>query len=87
MNNGKLLIGWGEIASVLRVSIVTARFYEKKRGLPIIRDPAGHPTIYEAQIDVWRRYKIPDDFAELSEFQEQQQEIKFKPILRKSKAL
>lgn len=49
----EILIGWKEIAQYLRVSEKTATRYQD-RGLPIERDPAGHPVIKKKCADNWR---------------------------------
>lgn len=50
----EMLIGWKEISSYLRVSEKTAFRYHKDRGLPIEKDPAGHPVIKKTSADEWR---------------------------------
>jgi predicted site-specific integrase-resolvase len=50
------LTRWGDIALYLKVSEKTAMRYHKKRGLPVVKDPAGHPIIKKADIDKWRGY-------------------------------
>jgi hypothetical protein len=47
------LIGWKEIAVHLRVSEKTAARYEKL-GLPVDRDPVGHPIIRKETLEAWR---------------------------------
>ena len=49
----EILDRWGLIADYLKVSEMTARRY-LKRGLPVIFDPAGHPTTTKGQLDLWR---------------------------------
>ena len=49
----EMLIGWKEIAQYLRVSEKTAARYQD-RGLPVERDPAGHPVINKKNADQWR---------------------------------
>jgi hypothetical protein len=48
-----ILIGWKEISTYLRVSEKTAVRY-CERGLPVARDPAGHPIIEKKAADEWR---------------------------------
>jgi len=48
------LTRWGDIALYLNVSEKTAMRYHKKRGLPVVKDPAGHPIIKKENIDKWR---------------------------------
>jgi hypothetical protein len=48
-----MLIGWKEISQHLNVSEKTAMRYEEK-GLPVKRDPAGHPVIKKKSADEWR---------------------------------
>lgn len=47
---------WGQIAKELRCTEQTAIRYSKlkKKPLPIVYDPAGHPTITKTQIREWR---------------------------------
>ena len=47
------LDNWGQIAAELRVSQKTAMRY-KARGLPIIYDPAGHPTTTKELLMAWK---------------------------------
>lgn len=49
-----LLTGWKEIAQHLRVSEKTAMRYSKERGLPVTKDPAGHPVIKKETANDWR---------------------------------
>jgi len=49
-----LLIGWKEISSYLRISVQTAWRYQKSKGLPVKKDPAGHPIIKKSTADKWR---------------------------------
>ena len=49
-----LLDRWGLIAQYLGVSEKTAMRYYKHRGLPVTKDPAGHPMIKKETIDKWR---------------------------------
>jgi predicted site-specific integrase-resolvase len=49
-----LLTGWKEIAQHLRVSEKTAMRYSKERGLPVTKDPAGHPVIKKETANNWR---------------------------------
>ena len=49
-----LLIGWKEIAQHLRVSEKTAMRYSKEKGLPVTKDPAGHPVIKKETANDWR---------------------------------
>ncbi len=49
-----ILIGWKEISQYLRVSEATALRYHKDKGLPIVKDPAGHPIIRKNDADEWR---------------------------------
>jgi hypothetical protein len=49
-----ILIGWKEISTYLRVSEKTAVRYQKERGLPVEKDPAGHPIIKKDHADEWR---------------------------------
>jgi hypothetical protein len=48
-----VLVGWKEISTYLRVSEKTALRY-CERGLPVVRDPAGHPVIEKKRADEWR---------------------------------
>lgn len=48
------LVGWKEISAYLRVSEKTAKRYRKHRGLPVIRDAAGHPAIEKKAAREWR---------------------------------
>lgn len=48
------LTRWGDIALYLKVSEKTAMRYHKKRGLPVDKDPAGHPIITKEAINKWR---------------------------------
>lgn len=48
-----VLIGWGEIAHYLRCSEKTAMRY-KEKGLPVVYDRTGHPTITKADAEKWR---------------------------------
>lgn len=48
------LVGWKDIAKYLEVSEKTAFRYADERGLPIKRDPAGHPIIKIKTIETWR---------------------------------
>lgn len=50
----EMLIGWKEISNYLRVSEKTALRYHKHRGLPVEKDPAGHPVIEKKNADAWR---------------------------------
>jgi len=49
-----ILTGWKEISSYLKVSEKTALRYHKHRGLPVKRDPAGHPVLKKKSADEWR---------------------------------
>ena len=49
-----ILIGWKEIAKYLKVTDKTAQRYRKCNGLPVQKDPAGHPVIKKAAADEWR---------------------------------
>ena len=49
-----LLTGWKEIMAYLKISEKTAKRYRKHRGLPITKDPAGHPVISKKDADKWR---------------------------------
>ncbi len=49
-----LLTGWKEIAQHLRVSEKTAMRYSKEKGLPVTKDPAGHPVIKKETANDWR---------------------------------
>jgi predicted site-specific integrase-resolvase len=49
-----LLTGWKEIAQHLRVSEKTAMRYSKEKGLPVTKDPAGHPVMKKADADSWK---------------------------------
>ncbi|MFA5160307.1 MAG: hypothetical protein WC484_07385 [Candidatus Omnitrophota bacterium] len=49
-----ILTGWKEISSYLKVSEKTALRYHKHKGLPVKRDPAGHPVIKKKIADEWR---------------------------------
>lgn len=49
-----ILCGWKEIAKHLEVCEKTARIYHKERGLPVFKDPAGHPLIDKKDADGWR---------------------------------
>jgi len=53
-NMTEILIGWKEISQYLRVSEKTALRYHKHKGLPIEKDPAGHPVIKKISADEWR---------------------------------
>jgi hypothetical protein len=53
MKADEVLQNWGSIATYLEVSEKTAMRYEK-RGLPIERDPAGHPFITKQAADKWK---------------------------------
>ena len=53
------LIGWKEISNYLRVSEKTAQRYQRERGLPITRDPAGHPVIKKTLAEEWRVKEAP----------------------------
>lgn len=55
-----LLVGWKEISNYLRVSEKTAIRYGKERGLPIEKDPAGHPVIKKKHADEWRLQEETD---------------------------
>ena len=50
----EILTGWKEISVYLKVSEKTAKRYRKHKGLPITRDPAGHPVIEKQSADKWR---------------------------------
>jgi len=50
----EILTTWKEIATYLRVSVRTAKRYRKNKGLPVSRDPAGHPTIKKNTVDEWK---------------------------------
>jgi hypothetical protein len=50
----EILAGWKEISNYLRVSEKTAIRYHKYKGLPIKKDPAGHPIIRKKTADEWR---------------------------------
>lgn len=50
----EILITWKEIAQYLKVSVKTAKRYHKLKGLPITKDPAGHPVIRKQIADKWR---------------------------------
>lgn len=54
----EILIGWKEIAGYLKVSEKTAIRYEDERGMPVKRDPAGHPIITVKKIEVWRLQSV-----------------------------
>jgi len=49
-----ILTGWKEICKYLKVSEKTARNYKKLKGLPITKDPAGHPVIKKQVVDSWK---------------------------------
>lgn len=49
-----VLIGWKEISNYLRVCEKTAIRYHKHRGLPVKKDPSGHPVIKKTNADKWR---------------------------------
>ena len=49
-----LLTAWKEIAQHLRVSEKTAMRYSKEKGLPVTKDPAGHPVIKKETANDWR---------------------------------
>lgn len=48
------LIGWKEISQYLEVSEKTASRYKKEKGLPVKKNPAGHPVITKSKIDNWQ---------------------------------
>lgn len=50
-----ILEGWNEISKYLRVSDKTAQRYWKKKGLPVKKNPAGHPVITKSEADNWKR--------------------------------
>lgn len=50
----EILIGWKEISKYLSVSEKTAVRYHKHHGLPVKKDPAGHPVIKKESADKWR---------------------------------
>lgn len=50
----EILIGWKDIAVYLQVSEKTAIRYGKDKGLPVQKDPAGHPVIKKECADKWR---------------------------------
>ncbi|HPL10546.1 MAG TPA: hypothetical protein PLQ77_07435 [Smithellaceae bacterium] len=50
----EILTTWKEIAVYLRVSVKTAKRYRKNKGLPVQRDPAGHPTLHKQSADEWK---------------------------------
>lgn len=62
MRDDTVLDRWGLIANYLKVSEKTAKRYTKL-GLPIIYDPAGHPTTTPAKLDEWRYCKKTADPA------------------------
>lgn len=47
------LVGWDEIASYLKVSVVTAWRYEKVGGMPVIRVYTGKVRASKAEIREW----------------------------------
>lgn len=49
-----ILTGWKAICEYLKVSEKTAIRYKKQRGLPVTKDPAGHPVIKKQSADNWR---------------------------------
>ena len=49
-----ILVGWKEICAYLKVSEKTAKRYRKHKGLPVTKDPAGHPIIKKQSVDYWR---------------------------------
>ena len=53
------LIGWKEISSYLRVSEKTAKRYRKHKGLPVIKDASGHPSIEKKTAYEWRMRELP----------------------------
>ena len=53
------MIGWKEIANYLRVSEKTAQRYQQERGLPVKKDPAGHPVITKKTAEAWRIKEAP----------------------------
>ena len=57
--NEEILVGWKEISNYLRVSEKTAMRYCQERGLPVIKDPAGHPTIKKEIVEAWRATEAP----------------------------
>jgi len=54
-----ILTGWKEICEYLKVSEKTAKRYRKLRGLPVTKDPAGHPVIEKKSADNWRMQERP----------------------------
>ena len=57
---------WGLIADHLGVSEMTAMRY-RRRGLPVIFDPAGHPITTRAKLDEWRFGQPRSEFFEIPE--------------------
>jgi hypothetical protein len=49
-----ILTTWKEIAAYLKVSVKTAKRYRKHKGLPVRKDPAGHPVIKKQVADKWK---------------------------------
>jgi hypothetical protein len=49
-----ILTGWKEIAAYMRISEKTAKRYRKHRGLPVGKDPAGHPVINKKIAEEWK---------------------------------
>ena len=56
MKDDTVLDRWGLIAGYLKVSERTAMRY-LELGLPIVFDPAGHPTTTPAKLDEWRYFE------------------------------
>ena len=54
MINEDILNSWNEISTYLGVSDRTAQRYAKERGLPVVKDYAGHPIIKKESIDEWK---------------------------------
>ena len=49
-----ILSGWKEISQYIGVTEQTAIRYYKEKGLPIKKNPAGHPAITKPAADNWR---------------------------------
>jgi len=50
-----ILNSWKEISQYLGKSERTAMRYVMERGLPVVKDQAGHPITSKESIDEWRR--------------------------------
>ena len=54
-----ILEHWKVIAAYMGKTEKTVRLYWKKRGLPVVKNAAGHPAITKQAVDAWRLKEHP----------------------------